>query len=594
MGENLRLKNTYTGELEEFEALDVESREVKLYSCGPTVYSYAHIGNFRSFLMADILRRTLELNGYTVRHVMNITDVGHMTVDDLADARGEDKLHKAAREHGWSPYKVAAFFEAAFREDAISLRLKNYSEAEVDNDELHPRATSYIAEMLQMIQALLDKGYAYIDEQGQVYYDLERFPEYGKLSGKKLEDLEIGARVAVGKHKKNPRDFYLWKVDEKHLMRWDPHSPEGWLEEDYQRFQSLCPQGVDARIQAGFPGWHIECSAMSTALLGLGIDIHTGGEDNIFPHHECEIAQSYGAHEHCLPAPASASDAGAQRKSFSRYWVHGRHLLVNNRKMSKRDGTFYTVRDLLGEEQGEDKSKSEKLKSELQKYGFTDGSVAARFLRYALISSHYTQPLNFNFELLEQAKKSVERFQQCYDSLLEEQARQKTKAQEESSLKASEKIQGFAAQAQSRFLSALNDNLNMPRALAVVFESITEINKFQSLELADCNALLELLKVFDSVLDVLDHQRRSGLLTRKELGDLEKEVAESRAKDYEKFAGMTQSQATEGEFFKRLIAARELARKEKDYQGADSIRELLEQAGVTIQDTAEGVRWSLR
>lgn len=213
----LKLKNTYTRTLEVFQPLDAHGR-VTMYSCGPTVYSHQHIGNFRSYLMADILRRVLERNGYEVRQVMNITDVGHMTEDHLADAGGEDKLAKAARELGSDPYKVAAHFEAAFFEDAKALRLRIFQGGEADDRALHPQATRHVPEMLAMIHKLLERGYAYIVDSGEVYFEVTRFPEYGELSGKKIDELEAGARVEVRGEKKDPRDFALWKVDTKHLM----------------------------------------------------------------------------------------------------------------------------------------------------------------------------------------------------------------------------------------------------------------------------------------------------------------------------------------------------------------------------------------
>ena len=243
----LKLKNTYTRSVETFQPLDPEGRRVTMYSCGPTVYSYAHIGNFRSFLMSDVLRRVLERNGYEVRHVMNITDVGHLTEDDVADAQGEDKLQKAAREMGWDPYKLARFYEHAFVEDARHLRMKNYSGGEAGEPELHPRAAGHVPEMLELIQKLIENDHAYVDDSGQVYFDIQKFPEYGKLSGKVIDDLEAGARVAVGEHKRDPRDFYLWKVDPKHLMQWDPHSDKGWDAADYERYRQLLPDGVDER-----------------------------------------------------------------------------------------------------------------------------------------------------------------------------------------------------------------------------------------------------------------------------------------------------------------------------------------------------------
>ncbi len=375
-----------------------------MYSCGPTVYSFAHIGNFRSFLVADVLRRTLERLGYRVRQVMNITDVGHMTQDHLADATGEDKLSKAARELGWDPYAVAEHYARAFVEDAKALRLAIYEGANEAEPSLHPRATRHVPEMLVMIQRLLDRGYAYIDSAGQAYFDVAKFPAYGALSGKVIDELEEGSRVAVREEKRDPRDFALWKVDDKHLMTWDPHGPDGWPSGDYERFRQLAPEGVDARLRPGFPGWHIECSAMSRAHLGPVIDVHTGGEDNIFPHHECEIAQSFGAAE-IDPAP----------KTFSRYWVHGRHLLFDGKKMSKSAGTFLTPRDLFDPRA----SGRPDLAERLEGLGFAEGKVAPAVLRYALIANQYLQPMNFTFDALVQAKASMERIQTSYERLVE-------------------------------------------------------------------------------------------------------------------------------------------------------------------------------
>jgi len=558
----LRLKNTYTKSLETFEPLDRDGRVVTFYSCGPTVYSYAHIGNFRSFLFADVLRRVLERRGYRVKHVMNITDVGHMTVDHVADASGEDKLSKAARELGTDPYTVARFYENAFIEDARALRIKNQLGAEATDASLHPRATAHVPEMLALIQSLIERGYAYVDSVGQVYFEVAKFPEYGQLSGKVIDDLESGARVAVREEKKDPRDFALWKVDEKHLMTWDPHDRAGWPEGDWERYRSLAPNGVDPRIKKGFPGWHIECSAMARAHLGDVIDVHTGGEDNIFPHHECEIAQSYGALGTTTIAPSSAPDAGSERKSFSRYWVHGRHLLVEGRKMSKRDGTFFTLRDLLDARA----AGREDLATKLEAIGFPNGRVPANVLRYALISNRYTEPMNFGFDLLGQARASLERLQNRYDRLRE--------AAGEGG--ASGEVTALLEKQLTAFDDALDDNLNMPEALAAVFELVAALNQ-RTLSAADATAALGAFEQIDSVLDVLDREVRSGVVTHEALA---KEAAEPPAE------GPLDAQGIEA-----LIAARHAAKKARDFARADAIRDRLRAAGVAIEDTAQGVRW---
>ncbi|MCB9894640.1 MAG: cysteine--tRNA ligase [Planctomycetes bacterium] len=603
----LKLKNSYTKSVEVFQPLDPQGRRVTMYSCGPTVYSFAHIGNFRSFLMADVLRRVLERNGYEVRHVMNITDVGHLTQDDVADAQGEDKLQAAAREMGWDPYKLARHYEDAFVEDARRLRMKNYSGSEAGEPELHPRAAGHVPEMLALIQKLLENEYAYIDDSGQAYFDIQKFPDYGKLSGKVLEDLEAGARVAVGEHKRDPRDFYLWKVDPKHLMQWDPHSETGWDPADYERYRQLVPEGVDRRLKAGFPGWHIECSAMSRAHLGALIDIHTGGEDNIFPHHECEIAQSYGAYSTHVPGPHGAPDEGAPRNAFARYWVHGRFLLVNNKKMSKRDGTFYTVRDLLDPRAAE----RDQLADELEAAGFKGGRVPSNVLRYALISNQYTQQMNFGVDLLKQARASVERLQTRYDKLREAVG---NGTNPDVDGVASDTVLELVNKSEAAFDEALNDNLNVPNALAAVFGAVTELNQ-KELGPAEAREALRLMESFDEVLDVLDRSARSGLITREQVQSwLDKETLAAKASHLKHWAEMPDREqlwemieagqlpmveelapieVMDGDAVELFVAIRQAARKAKDFATADAIRDDLKQRGVQLEDTPQGFRWVL-
>ncbi|HEU4410250.1 MAG TPA: cysteine--tRNA ligase [Polyangiaceae bacterium] len=559
----LRLKNSYTKAVETFAPL-APGGEVLLYSCGPTVYSFAHIGNFRSFLMADVLRRTLERAGYRVRHVMNITDVGHMTVDHLADAEGEDKLAKAARELGWDPYKVARHYEQAFVDDAKLLRMKNYAGAEGDDPARHPRATAHVPEMLALIDLLLERGFAYADGRGQIYFEVAKFPQYGQLSGKVLDELEAGARVAVREEKKDPRDFALWKVDDKHLMQWDPHSPEGWPEADWRRFRELAPEGVDARIGRGFPGWHIECSAMAKAGLGARIDLHTGGEDNVFPHHECEIAQSWAASDE-----AARGDAFAP---FARYWVHARHLLVDNKKMSKRDGTFFTVRDLVDPRASGRPEVAERLEG----LGFAGGRVPAHVLRYALVSNPYHQPMNFSFDLLEQAKASVERLQSRFDRLRE------VAGPGEPSPRVRELVGGAVA----RFDEALFDNLNVPNALAAAFDLVSGLNVLDPLAPGDAAHALAAFDGFDAVLDVLDRRVRAGLLASADL-------AARAAGALPSYDDLVARPATDAEVVEGLVVLRQAARKARDFARADAIRDELRRRGVLLDDTPQGVRWRL-
>jgi cysteinyl-tRNA synthetase len=585
----LTLKNTYTRTLEPFAPL-AATGPVTVYSCGPTVYSFAHIGNFRSFLFADVLCRVLRQHGYTVRQVMNITDVGHMTVDHVADATGEDKLSKAARELGTDPYQVARHFERAFVEDASALRMQIYQGAAAGDPALHPRATAHVAEMLVLIQHLLDRGFAYVDSSGQVYFSVDRFPEYGRLSGKVLEELEAGARVAVREEKRDPRDFALWKVDDKHLMSWDPHSPAGWPAGDFERLGALLAAEaigpIDPRIRPGFPGWHIECSAMARARLGERIDLHTGGEDNMFPHHECEIAQSHGALGATVPAPPGAPDAGTERPSFARTWLHGRHLLVDGKKMSKRDGTFFTLRDLLDPRAA---SRPE-LADRLAQLGFASGRVRPAVVRYALISNQYTQPMNFTLDLLVQASASIDRLQSLFERAREAAGPDPTAGADPvaaAAAHASDDLRATVARQLAAFDAALDDNLNMPNALAALFDLVTALNQ-RPLGPADARLALAALDHADAVLDVLDRRPRSGVITRAEIDAAVAAIAAAAGGPDEPLAPPLDAAA-----ITRALARRQAARAARDFAGADRLRAALKDAGVAIEDLPQGFRWKL-
>lgn len=363
---NLALHNTLHGKKEIFVPLSPDGRRVSFYSCGPTVYDFAHIGNFRSFLNADVLRRCLEFIGYDVRHVMNITDVGHMTEDGVADGGGEDKMDVAARRLSEAkksgalpvgvdidpsdPRAIADYYADAFLADAKLLGLKVAVDCDQHPENL-PRPTAYVQHMIEMVQSLIDREHAYHASDGVVYFDVSSWPDYGELSGNTISALRSGEGGRVDMEtqavKRSPADFMLWKPDESHLMRW----PSPWGE--------------------GYPGWHLECSVMARALLGDEIDVHSGGEDNIFPHHECEIAQSRGT-----------TGCGA----FAKYWFHTRHLMVDGAKMSKSSGTFYTIRDLL--EKG--------------------ASPAA--IRLELTRTHYRINSNFTMQGLRDAQRQIDRW----------------------------------------------------------------------------------------------------------------------------------------------------------------------------------------
>ena len=392
----IQLFNTLTRRLEPL--VPLVPGVVSMYHCGPTVYSSPHIGNFRSFLLADLLRRFLEDQGLEVRQVMNITDVGHMTDDD--EDHGEDKLDAAARRAKLDPYEIARRYEQEFLDCLAALHFRMPQHL--------PRATEHIAEMGEIIEGLMKKRYAY-QVDGNVYFAIDQFPEYGKLSGKDLDELGgEHARLAANPDKRDPRDFALWKVDEKHLMQWD------------------APFRGGAR---GFPGWHIECSAMSMKYLGPSFDVHTGGEDNLFPHHECEIAQS----------------EAYTGKPFVRTWLHVKHLMVEGQKMSKSLGNFTTVQAVL------------------------DRGYTGIELRYALIAAQYRQPLNFTMTGLADARRAIQRVQEARARLVRIAAGVENAGGDD--------LGPAIAEANADFTAALSDDLNTSGALAAVFGMVAAANK---------------------------------------------------------------------------------------------------------------------
>lgn len=374
----LKLYNTLTKKKEEFKPL--KSDYVRQYDCGPTVYWYAHIGNMWRYLISDFLRRTLKYNGYQVKQVMNITDVGHLTEDDLAADTGEDKMAVAAKREKKTPQQIASFYTQAFFKDTKRLNILR--------PQVVPKATEHIKEMIELVKKLEKKGYAYWAGDKYFVYDIAKFKDYGKLSGKKLDELQSGARLEAVPGKRNPFDFALWIKDPQHLMRW----PSPW--------------GV------GYPGWHLECSAMSMKYLGPTLDIHTGGEDNIFPHHENEIAQS----------------EAATGKQFVRYWLHVRHNLVDGKKMSKSKGNFFVLQDLI------------------------DKSYDPLAFRYLCLTVHYRKNLNFTWQSLEGAEKALNKLRQQIGKW---PISKKT-------------ISEF----EKKFQGAINNDLDLPQALAVVWDLV--------------------------------------------------------------------------------------------------------------------------
>lgn len=470
----MKIYNTLTKKKEEFTPLN--PGKVSMYTCGPTVYDFVHIGNIRAYLFADTLRRYLAYSGYEVKMIKNITDVGHLTDDDIGQGDGgEDKITKKAESTKKTPAEITKFFEDDFRAVEIEMNIlpAHY----------FPRATAHIPGMIKIIEKLIVDGHAY-EKNGNVFFDVTTFEDYGKLSGNTLENLKVGVRVEEHPDKKNPWDFALWiKAPKEHLLKYD--SP--W--------------------SVGYPGWHIECSAMSTEYLGNTIDFHTGGEDNIFPHHEAEIAQT-------------ESYTG---QKFVNYWLHARHLLTNGAKMSKSKGNLYKL-------------------SDIKEKGFSSMDLRVLFL-----SSHYHSQLDFSWESLEQAKKN---FQKINDFVLELEAVSIHNNND------GEEIE--IAVFQDKIEAALDDDLNTSLALSVVYELITATNK----NLSD-NSLSS-----QSAKDILSFWKKINSV----------------------FGLVLQGQAEIPDEIKALVRKREDARREKDFQKSDQLRNLIEKKGFTIEDIKDGYK----
>ncbi len=474
----LQLFNSLTRTKEVFESR--EPGVVRMYNCGPTVYGRAHVGNLRSFLFADVLRRWLEAgHGYEVRQVMNITDVGHLQGDA---EEGEDKLEAQARKERKDPWEISRHYTELFLADVRALGCREPL--------ARPKASEHVPEMLEIIEGLLAKGYAYRVD-GDVYFEVGKFPRYGRLSGNTVEALEAGARIEVREEKRHPADFALWKSDPRHLMKWE------------SRF------GPD-----GFPGWHIECSAMARKHLGDELDIHTGGEDNVFPHHECEIAQS----------------EAFTGKPFARTWLHAKFLQVDGGKMSKSLGNVYTLADV--EERG----------------------IAPLALRYALIRGHYRQPLNFTWQIVKEAQSALGKLH----DLLE-----RVRAAAEGSAAVAEGSAGeqLVRAAREKFAAGMDDDLNVPVALASLFELRASVLE-HGLGADAARQATEFL----------------GWALRDVLG-LEPPAATGGADE------LTDERVQEA------VRARETARRERRWADSDRLRDELLAQGVVIEDTPAGPVW---
>lgn len=461
----LKLFNTLGRRKEEFRPL--KDNEVGLYTCGPTVYDYAHIGNLRTYIFEDILRRVLEYNGYTVKHVMNITDVGHLTGDNLGDADlGEDRMEMSAQRTGKSAWELAEIYTQAFFKDTERLNIVR--------PHIVCKATDHIPEQITLVQKLEAKGYTYKTSDG-IYFDVSQFPNYGELAGQSLEEKEAGARVEVNPEKRHPADFALWKfspTDKKRQMEWDS------------------PWGI------GFPGWHIECSAMSTKYLGQPFDIHCGGVDHIYTHHPNEIAQS----------------EAAEGVKMANFWLHGEFMTVEGHRMGKSEGNAYLLEDLT-------------------KRGFEPLAF-----RYLCLHTHYRIQLNFTWQALEGAQTALERLREHVRNAREN---------------GGDPAQGrIIPEVRERFLDAINDDLNVPQALGVVWDFVRSQQNPS-----------------DKLATLCDFDRVLGLKLSAVLREVESDIPAE---------------------VQGLMAQREAARRQKNFQEADALRERIARLGYEVIDTLHG------
>ncbi len=462
----MKVFNTMTRQKEEL--VPLTPGEFKIYACGPTVYNYIHIGNARPICVFDVLRRYLEFLGNKVTFVQNFTDI-------------DDKLIRRAIEENTTVPELAERYIKEYKTDAAGLGVKEAT--------IHPKATENMDKILEIVESLVEKGYAYPLSDGSVYFRVRKFPEYGKLSHQDVEDLESGARIDADDQKEDPLDFCLWKAAKPGEPSWE--SPWG----------------------LGRPGWHIECTAMIKNHLGETIDIHCGGQDLIFPHHENEIAQGECCTGH----------------EYARYWMHNGYINVDNVKMSKSLGNFFTVRDVA------------------EKYGYEP-------IKYMMIQAHYRMPLNYTLTVIESAKASLERMYTCRDNLdfAIENAPAEMQGGEEEFL-------AMLDAKKAAFITAMDDDLNTADAVAVIFDLVREINTFITAPHAK-EVLETAAKLFDDLTNVL------GILYNRKKESLEEEV-------------------------EQLIAARQAARKERNWAEADRIRDELKAMGIVLEDTPQGVKW---
>ncbi len=484
----LQLYNSLTRKKEQFKPL--KKGKVGIYVCGPTVYGHAHLGHAKSYVSFDVLVRYLRYLDYSVTYVQNITDVGHLTDD--AD-QGEDKIAEAAKKEKKHPMALAEYYTRSYFEDMDRLNCVR--------PDISPRATGHIVEQIELVKTLLKKGYAY-EANGSVYFDVSKFADYGKLSGRNIEDMLAGARVEVSPDKKNPADFALWKkAQPNHIMQW----PSPW--------------------GPGFPGWHLECSVMAMKYLGNTIDIHGGGLENQFPHHDCEIAQAEAAND----------------VQFARYWLHNNMVTVDSQKMGKSLNNFITLKQAFS-------GTHERLTK----------SYDPLAVRQLILNSHYRSPLDFSDAALFAAQSGYNKITATVIAV-----RKKWSSAPEGEI--DKKIAEQLKQLKEKFESAMNDDLNTSIALSVLFELV---------RLA--NALLEETTVTKETLNEVDDLFRN--LGGEVLGIVKDEYTQITMTEHQKFAGIVDS----------LIKQRNEARKRKDFKTADEIRQTLTDSDITIMDEPDG------
>ncbi len=489
---SIELFNTLSGKVEEF--APSQDRTVRMYACGPTVYDYGHIGNFRTFIAVDVLRRFLAQSGFALKHVMNITDV-------------DDKIIRNAARDGKTVQEYTKKYEAAFLEDMQTLN--------IERPETIVRATEHIPEMAHFIQQLVGKGVAYRADDGSYYFRIAKFPSYGKLSKKDFEGMEDGARVDVDEYEKDSaRDFALWKAPKAGEAQWE------------------------TEIGPGRPGWHIECSVMSMQELGESFDLHAGGEDLIFPHHENEIAQS----------------EALTGKQFARHWMHVRFLLVEGEKMAKSAGNFYTLRDLVA-------------------MGHKPSSI-----RFLLTAVPYRKQLNFTFDGLTQAAHSVDRlriFKKRIESEPFAEGRNET-------------LCALADKTIEEMRKGLADDLNTAQALGAIFDMVREGNAAADagqMRKDDVKPLLDALSKFDQIFDVLTDDDADKVSRIIGWADAEGKQVAPEARDLAKASGMGDSDID------ALVAEMQAARKAKNFARGDAIRAQLNESGIVVEVTKDGARW---